>query len=70
MESFAGDDLAGAFGEKSELTPVALEVEGRKLWVNPEDLSKESPVFNNLFFGKSGENERAEEVVVLKGHSI
>ncbi len=66
MESFAGDDLAG---EKSEQTPVALEVEGKKLWVNPEDLSKESPVFNNLF-GKSGENGSAEEVVVLKGHSI
>ncbi len=57
-----------AFKESSDLRCVALNVEGRKLYVCPQRLADQSLVFESLFFGKL--REQANDFTVLKGKSL
>ncbi len=56
------------FDKKSELTPVALVVEGRKLWINPQHLANHSDYFKSMFF--KGFKGRDQEVIQLEGKTL
>ncbi len=56
------------FDKKSEHTPVALEVEGRKLWINPHHLANQSDYFKSMFF--KGFKEADQDVIQLKGKTL
>ncbi len=51
------------FGTKSGLNSKALEVEGVKLWICPQSLALDSPVFHAMFYGDFADGK--EEVVPL-----
>ncbi len=52
-----------AFSERTDFQCVALEVEGKNLWVCPQQLAILSPAFESLLFG--GFKESKQETVFL-----
>ncbi len=63
-EAEGTNDFGTDIGEKSRKTPVALVVQGTKIWVSPQELAGKSDYFDRIFFGPY--KEKDEEIIPLK----
>ncbi len=52
------------FSKSNKLQNVALEIEGKQLWICPQQLAMQSLAFEKLFFGEF--KEKNQEIVVLE----